>query len=151
MTKVHKPLTQHKAMSTVADLLGWDTCADIIGMSESMTRKLGNPTTGRELKFRDAIRLDIAFREAGGNASPFLECFAARVGFDGDGIDPQDACVIKSSGDAAKETGEALSAALLAIATSDPAAVAKAVEEAEQGVQAMFELLYNLKRKLPGA
>lgn len=151
MTKVRKPLTQHSAMVKVADLLGWDTCADIIDMSESMTRKLGDPATGRELKYRDAIRLDVAYREAGGNSSPFLECFAARVGFDGDGIDPQDACIIKSSSEAARETGEALSAALKAIASCDPNLLAAAVTEAEQGVQAMFELLHNLKLKLPGA
>lgn len=151
MTKVRKPLTQHAAMYEVGTLLGWDTAADIVNMSESMTRKLADPATGRELKFRDAIRLDIAFREAGGNSSPFLECFAARVGFDGDAIDPLQACIIKSSGDAARETGEALSAAMMAVACGKPSTVAKAIEEAEQGVQAMFELLHNLKLRLAEA
>lgn len=148
MTKARKPLTQHSAMVEVGTFLGWDTCADIIDMSESMARKLGDPATGRELKFRDAIRLDVAYREAGGNSSPFLECFAARVGFDGDAINPDQACVIESSGVAALETGEALSAAMKAIASGKPEAVAKAIEEVEDGVQAMFELLHNLKIKL---
>lgn len=145
MTKVRQPLTQYRALETVAELLGWETCAEIVEMSVSMTRKLGDPDTGRELKYRDAIRLDAAYRQAGGKAFPFFDCFGARLGIDTAAPLPTGADLLIGCSRAAKETGEALSAALDAASSGDPAAQQRAVREAEEGLQAMASLLHQLK------
>lgn len=150
MTKLRQPLTQYRALETVAELLGWETCAEIVELSLSMTRKLGDPDTGRELKYRDAIRLDVAFRQAGGTGAPFFDCFGARLGID---TAPAPGCsfgLLAASGAAAKESGEALAAAIEAAHSTDPATRQRAIREAEEGVQAFVTLLNNLKSQTPG-
>lgn len=151
MTKPRQPLTQYRALETVADLLGWETCAEIVEMSVSMTRKLGDPDTGRELKYRDAIRLDAAFRQAGGTCSPFLDCHAARLGIDTTAPGLDAVCLMIASGIVAKESGEAMNAVMQAASSGDPAARLAAIREGEEAMQAWAALLHNLQLQPPGA
>jgi hypothetical protein len=150
MTKPRQPLTQYRALETVSDLLGWETCAEIVELSVSQTRKLGDPDTGRELKYRDAIRLDAAYRQAGGNCSPFLDCHAARLGIDTTASGADAACLMMASGIAAKESGEAMNAVMQAATSGDSAARQAAIREGEEALQAWAALLHNLKSLVPG-
>ena len=55
MTKLRRPLTPYRALSRIADLLGWDGAADVIEKSESAVRTFSDPDTGREISLQDAI------------------------------------------------------------------------------------------------
>ncbi len=145
MTKPRPPLTAHRAMGRIADFIGWDVCADIIDKSESMTRKLGDPDTGREISLRDAIRLDTAYLKAGGAEAPFFECFAARLGIAA--AEPSGRTqLLEATSRAAKETGEAVGAALDAATCESPASQRRAIKEAEEAVEAMVSLLRRLQQ-----
>lgn len=150
MTKPRQPLTQYRALENVAELLSWETCAEIVELSVSQTRKLGDPDTGRELKFRDAIRLDVAYRQAGGTEASFFDVFGARLGIDTAVSQPCSAGILVASGTAAKESGEALAAAIEAAGSNDPATRQRAIREIEESVQAFATLLNKLKSQAPG-
>lgn len=137
MTKDRRPLTPYRALSRIADALGWDGCAEVIGKSEWSVRKFSDPDAGRSISLHDAIRLDVAFRNAGGAGAPLFECYATRLDMLCGNEDTQLACLLDVSGKAAKEAGEAVAAALNAAANShDPAARMKAISEIEEGIAA---------------
>ncbi|WP_288806302.1 phage regulatory CII family protein [uncultured Novosphingobium sp.] len=147
MTKPQKPLTHYRALRDVADHLGWDRCAAISDLSESMLRKMGDPETGREIKLRDAMRLEAVYRQDGGEGSPFFDCFAARLGVDTASTDAA-SCMIKASSKVAKEAGEAVAAALDAAGRGDHASKAAALKEAEEGLTAMVALVRSLRMEV---
>ncbi|WP_313800957.1 hypothetical protein [Sphingobium sp.] len=137
MTKERRPLTPYRALARIADLLGWDGCAEVIGKSEWSVRKFSDPDAGRSISLHDAIRLDVAYRNAGGVGAPLFECYAGRLDILGATDNAQLACLLDVSGKAAKEAGEAVAAALSAAANShDPAARMKAITEIEEGIAA---------------
>ncbi len=146
MTIPRQPTTFERALWRIAELLGWDGCAATIGKSESHMRKLGAPDTERELSLRDAVRLDAAWRRAGGEGAPILECYALTLNM---GAPTEPACpdrMVAGAGKAAKETGEAIAAALaLAADTSDHAARLTAMREIEEGMAELQHLLAAIK------
>lgn len=147
MTKERRPLTPYRALARIADLLGWDGCAEVIGKSEWSVRKFSDPDAGRAISFQDAIRLDAAYRRAGGDGAPLFECYAARVDLLAGGDCAQAACILDASGKAAKETGEALGAAMSAASSAhDPAARLRAIVEVEEGLEALQALRSKLMR-----
>ena len=150
MTKPRKPLTHYRALAVVAEHLGWDRCAAITDLSESMLRKMGDPETGREIKLRDAMRLEAVYRQDGGEGSPFFDCFAARLGVDTASADAR-SCVLKASSMVAKESGEAVAAALDAAGRGDHASKARALEEAKEGLAAMVALVRSLEGETAAA
>ncbi|WP_260925379.1 hypothetical protein [Novosphingobium sp. 9] len=146
MTKERRPLTPYRALSRIADLLGWDGCAEVIGKSEWSVRKFSDPDTGREISFIDAVRLDDAYGRAGGEDRPFHECFGARLGLLTAANHDAAAQLLETSGKAAKESGEAIAAALMVAADMrDAGAVTRAIIETEEGIQALFAQLARLK------
>lgn len=150
MTKVRPPLTPYRALSKIADLLGWDGCATVLGKSESSVRKWGDPDAEREISFQHAIRLDAAYRRAGGEGAPLLQCYIARLELSADEQHDQQQLLAATS-KAVKETGEAVSAALDAAARADdPALRAKAVTEIEEGIEAMHDLHFKLTNGIGG-
>lgn len=145
MTKIRRPLTPYRALSRIADLLGWDGCAEVIEKSEWSVRKFSDPDAGREISLQDAIRLDAAYRRAGGKGAPLFECYAARLELMADTTVDHAALLLDSSGKAAKETGEAISAALEAAANSkNPATRMRAITEVEEGMEALHALHVRL-------
>ncbi|MBG6116229.1 hypothetical protein IWY39_000033 [Sphingobium sp. JAI105] len=147
MTKDRRPLTPYRALSRIADLLGWDGCAEVIGKSEWSVRKFSDPDAGRSISLHDAIRLDIAFRNAGGSGAPLFECYASRLDLLFGTEDGHLACLLDVSGKAAKEAGEAVAAALNAAAnTCDPSARLKAITEIEEGIAAFQTVRATLGR-----
>jgi len=145
MTKLRAPLTPYRALTRIADLLGWDGCADLLGKSESQIRKLADPDAGREISYQDAIRLDAAYRRAGGCTAPLMECYAARLGLEASSPDDK-RILLAASSKAAKETGEAVSAALDAAALAgDPAMRDTAIQEVKEGIESLHALLFGLQ------
>lgn len=139
MTKLRHPLTPYRALSRIADLIGWDGCAAVIGKSESTIRKYADPDTEREISFQDAVRLDLAFRRAGGNGAPLFEAYSARL--DLDQLDADDtAQLIAAVRTAAREGGEAVDAALSGGDRNS------AIREADEAISAFTTLRARLLR-----
>lgn len=146
MTKLRRPMTPYRALSRIADVLGWDGCANVVEKSEWTVRKLSDPDTGRDISLQDAIRLDRAYRRAGGVGAPLFEAYAAALELGGNGADQRRAELVAASSIAVKETGEAISAALAAATTAeDPATRLRAINEVEEGMQAFQALLISLR------
>ena len=60
MTKPRPPLTFERALTRIAELIGWDGCASVLGKSESYVRKLSDPDIERSISIQYARRLDAA-------------------------------------------------------------------------------------------
>lgn len=147
MTKIRKPLTFQRSLSLIADELGWDGCAAVLGKSESLLRKLSDPDTEREISLQDALRLDNAFYRAGGEGAPMFDCYALRLEAPAIAEAATDTSVVMAAGIVAKEAGEALSATMhLIVNMDDPKAQEQAVIETEQAISVMSKLLRKLTR-----
>ncbi|MAC58705.1 MAG: hypothetical protein CMH85_10600 [Novosphingobium sp.] len=145
MTKPRRPLTPYRALARIADLLGWDGAAEVIEKSEWTVRKLSDPDAGRKLSFQDAIRLDAAFRRAGGQGAPLFECYAGRLELLAEVDADHGIALLDSSGKAAKETGEAVAAALAAASNANCAVTRmRALVEVEEGMEALQALHHRL-------
>lgn len=149
MTKPRRPLTAHRALTRIADRLGWDGCAEALGLSDWSIRKWADPDAGREISFRNAIRLDAAYLRAGGETAPLLECYAARVDLMTEGAAVA-GCLLGITARAAKEAGDAVAAALASAARAQDAALrARAEVEALEGIEALQSLLFRLRQEIP--
>ena len=145
MTLPRRPATFARALAQIADLLGWDGCAEVLGKSESHVRKLGAPDTERELSLRDAVRLDAAYRRAGGEGAPLLECYALKLDMGAPVIPANQDCILTGAKRAAKENGEAIAAAIsLATSTDDPVARQDAIREIEESIAENTRLLARI-------
>ncbi|MXO66273.1 hypothetical protein [Altericroceibacterium endophyticum] len=145
MTLPRRPATFARALAQIADLLGWDGCAAVLEKSESHVRKLGAPDTEREISLRDALRLDAAWRRAGGEGAPLLECYAIKLDMGAPTEPATPDCMVRGAGDAAKESGEAIAAALaLAGNAQNPSARTTAVREIEEAINSLSRLLTRI-------
>lgn len=145
MTIPRRPTTFARALSIIADLLGWDGCADVLDKSESHVRKLGAPDTEREISLRDAYRLDAAYRRAGGEGAPLLECYALKLDLHMPAEPTSASGMLTSAGRAAKESGEAVAAAIeLAGKMNDPGARLRATREIEEAITELTRLLTRI-------
>lgn len=146
MTLHRAPVTFERALATIAGELGWDGCADVLGKSESHVRKLGAPDTEREISLRDAMRLDQAWRRSGRQGAPLLECYALKMDIALPGASaPEPGHIAHGAGIAAKETGEAVAAAIeMAADLSNPKVRRRALKETEEGISALTRLLAQI-------
>jgi hypothetical protein len=147
MTKVRLPLTPHAALCEVVKVLGYDGCAEVTGKKEWSLRKMSDPDTGREISLRDAMRLDAAYRRAGGSGSPFFECYAGFLGIDEAEQPESPMHLMTLSGEVSKEVGEAVAAAITAAHHANcPAARARAIDEAREGLGKIQALVASLEK-----
>lgn len=138
MTKVRPPLTFENALTKVAAAVGWEKVAEICGQAERTVRNWSEPDTTASITLEAALKLDCAFHAAGGEgAPPFHLCYATRLDLERLAACPGREELLASIGTAAKESGEALAAAL---AASKPgagrAAFAIAEKEFEETIAA---------------
>lgn len=144
MTKARPPLTFYRALSRIADLIGWDGCAAVCEKSEWTMRKYADPDAEREISLRDAMRLDMAFARAGGDGAPLLQAYALRL--EVESLRDDDGCIVGLAREAARESGEAIDA-LLGLTHGGNAKAA--LKEAEDAHAAFGKTIVALKRKLP--
>lgn len=147
MTKGRDPLTFELALTKVASKIGWEQCAEIVGQKDRTVRNWSDPDTSAKISLDAALRLDVAFRVAGGEGPPpMFECYAARLE-----ADTATACADLSAlnakiAKAAKEGGEAIAAA---IAAAQPGATdsvrARAELELEESRSAITDTLATLR------
>ncbi|PZQ56246.1 MAG: hypothetical protein DI555_06430 [Novosphingobium pentaromativorans] len=82
MTKRRAPLTIDAALARIAGQLegGWNAMAESLGgKSPSIVRAWGDPDRREQIPLCDAIALDVAYREAGGDGAPLFETFAYQL------------------------------------------------------------------------
>jgi len=145
VTKERQPLTFERALMRIAGQIGMDGCAQILGKSESAVRKLSDPDIEREISMRDARRLDAAYQRAGGAGAPLLECYALQLEMGGDENRASLGEMIAAAGDAARETGEAIAAAMAAIERhGDRRLLTRALLEIEEGVASLTAMAARL-------
>ena len=142
MTKARPPLTVYRALSRIADLIGWDGCATVAGKSEWTMRKYADPDAEREISLRDAIRLDLAFRRAGGEGAPLFQAYALRLDIENWPTDEDS--LVALAREAARESGEAIDALLGLTNGGNPKA---ALKEAEDAHAAFGKTIAALKRQ----
>ena len=114
MTKLRTPDSPQHAMLTIARRIGWPAAAKLVGRGERQVRRWSEPEHTASISLIDAARLDRAYLAAGGDFPPFeawyclqRALFAARAAHAMSLIGDRVA-------DAARETGEALAARVLA-------------------------------------
>lgn len=149
MTKRREPLTYESTLAKVASRIGWDNCAGICGVGRRAISNWSEPDTQAGIRMIDAERLDRAFLAAGGDHAPFHQLFALRLELAEQCV--ADADLIKVAADAAKETGEAVSAMIDAATSSDPAKRRRAREEGEEAIASLTKGLAVLDAQERGS
>lgn len=145
MTKRREPLTFHRALTKAAGQLGWDHCGALCGVTEKSVRNWSDPDVETEIRLIDAERIDRACLAADGT-TPFLDVYAIRLDIAAHQQADRDVALMAAA--AAKETGEAVSALVLAAsATADQATVRAARQEMEEAIQTLKEGLAALDRR----
>lgn len=134
MTKVRPALSFENALAKIAGLIGWDGCAQICGKSERALRKWGDADVQSHMRIDHALKLDSAYRAAGGAGAPIFDCYTLRLE-----IETAQACacsdeLARATARVAKESGEALAALAMAArpgaTEADRAIARREVEEA---------------------
>lgn len=78
MTKLRAPLTWHRALVRIADVLGWELMGELIGKAPRTVMDYSDPDTTTGITLADAFTLTVAYRDAGGDGDPIGDCWALR-------------------------------------------------------------------------
>lgn len=148
MTKRREPITFHRALTTVAAMIGWDRVAAICGVTERAARNWSDPDTDAEIRMIDARRLDQAYLEHGGDHAPFLKVYTLQLELAARDPDDVRRCLAKSASGAAKESGEAVAAIIDASLPGAGAAQRRrAIREGEEAMAAIAASVEILRKQ----
>ncbi|WP_129792595.1 hypothetical protein [Sphingosinicella sp. CPCC 101087] len=146
MTKRRAPLTFHLALTQIAALIGWDNAAAIVGKREGTVRNWSDPDTSAAITLDDALALDVAYQEAGGDGAPFWQCYSTRLEADTARALFSTDAILEAGATAAKESGDAIAAVMQA---ARPGACdgtkAIAIRELEESIAAQTNTLAKLR------
>lgn len=147
MTKARIPMTFPMAVMRIAETLGFPRMADAVCRQERQVRNWSEPRAASSPNIEQALALDIACLRAGGKCAPILQTYAALLEA-GAGAAAMATSVHALTGDAAavaRETGDAVSAAILAARSdADPHVLRRALGEAEEAHDAIGALIRRL-------
>lgn len=148
MTKRRLPLTFENALTKVAGLIGWDETAKICGQSPRTVRNWSEPDTTASITLEACLKLDVAWHAAGGEGAPFHDCYETRLQVESYAAVPGREALIACAARAAKESGEAVSATLIAAhPAAQPADFAVAEREIEESINALHSQLAALRAR----
>jgi hypothetical protein len=150
MTKARDPLSFELALTRVAGRVGWDVVASIAAHSERTIRNWSDPDTGpaaaAAISLDLALKLDVAYRANGGEGAPMLQCYSTRLETETAAALADVAAIAHSAAIAAKESGEAIAAAIAAAQVgASPAQLAAAELELEQVICAFTDTLARIR------
>jgi hypothetical protein len=115
MTKLRTPCTFADAMTRVAGVIGWPECERIAGRRSNRLVRAWSEEDSGKLPRIDIVRdLDVAYRAAGGEGSPFLEALAHQEDVTLSAEIADRLAITADCATAAIESGEALAATLKA-------------------------------------
>jgi len=146
MTKVRPPVSFELALTRVAGLVGWGRTAGILAVCERTARDWSEPDTqpsaGRSICLDAARDLDAAYRQAGGDGSPMLQCLALQLEIALAEQIPAAEHLALSAAAAARESGEAVDAVIrAALPGSGTADLVFAERQLEESIGAHTEAL----------
>ena len=146
MTKVRAPLSFELALTKVAGRIGWERVTEIVGKSRETVRLWSDPDAGAGITLDKALKLDLAFRQDGGDGAPFLTCYALRLDADAVALHADSRELSLLTARAAKESGEAIEAAIAAaLPGASPQERARAELELEEAAEAVTNILSRLR------
>lgn len=128
MTLARDPLTFPKAISTIAGVLGYPRMAEIVSRSERLVRKWSHPLAKAHPTVAQGVTLDAAFVEAGGESAPISETYLQLLDREVSERVANRLALTVAVATAAKESGEAIAAAL---AVTNPGTGPREVHRAE--------------------
>lgn len=116
MTHHRAPLTIDAALARIAGQLtgGWTEMAEVTERSESLVRAWGNPERREQIPLADAVRLDLAYRRAGGDGAPLYETYGCQLEHAGMFQFANEIALGRLAATAIREGGEAHAALVLA-------------------------------------
>lgn len=132
MTLARDALTFPKAVSTIAALIGYPQMAVIVGRSQRLVRKWSHPTASAHPTVAQGVALDAAYVEAGGGSAPISETYLQLLDREISDRVANRLALNVAIATAAKESGEAIAAAL---AVTQPGAGPREVHRAETEVE----------------
>ena len=144
MTKVRPPASFCDAITRIAAHIGWGGCSaalstDTRKVAERTIRNWSDPDTEPCISLEDALKLDLAHQEAGGIGTPLFDAYALQLDRETERARQHQPCLINMTAAAAKETGEAMHALVLAnspyASTNDKARAAAEIMEAIEAMQ----------------
>jgi len=148
MTKRRAPLTYELALTKVAGLIGWPRTAEILGFAERTVRNWSDPDTSAEIRAGAMEQLDIEYQQAGGAGAPFLEVYATRLKTALANTLGSAEAIAAATEIAAKESGEAVAAAIRAARPdANDADYASAERELEESIAAKTVALAAIRQR----
>lgn len=142
MTKARPPLSLEDGITRVAGHVGWEAAAAAIGQKERTLRNYSDPDTPQVISGPDMLKLDLAYRLAGGEGAPMFEAYALQLELASLPILSCSRELSRRTAVAAKEAGEAISALIAAAQPgADRATRAIAKREAREGMDALRDTL----------
>lgn len=145
MTKLRAPCSFENALAKIAGVIGWEAAARIAGQSERCVRNWSDPDTEAGIRLDAALKLDVAYRAAGGDGAPMFQCYALRLEAETEAACADSAALCQATALAAKEAGEAVSALVMAsrpgASHSDRVVAARETEEALGALTSSLSLL----------
>jgi hypothetical protein len=138
MTKPIAPMSFEGALAKIVYMLGWDDVAAICKRSVRTVRNWTDAAARGSIRLDQARELDLAYRRAGGEGAPMLECYALSLEALTIAEDPCGEKLADRTSKAAKEAGEAISALIDASRRPNSAATRIiARREAEEAISAL--------------
>lgn len=151
MTKVRAPLTFSLAITTAVGLIGWEQAAKITRRSKRAVRYWSESDKASMPTLDQAIALDRAFMEAGGNHAPILESYARQLDVALSNTLACRAALADDIAQASLESAGAISSSIHAMQHgASPTEIHHAIKETEEASGAYSRLLTRLRSFLPG-
>ncbi|WP_375292446.1 hypothetical protein [Sphingomonas melonis] len=150
MTQLRAPLTFPAAMTRVAGVLGWPTCAKMARRSARAVRYWSEDGCTATPTIAQALAYDAAYQAAGGEGAPFADAFVFQL----QGARAQvDACrrqLADAIAKASSESGDAIAAGVaLTVTNASPVQALRALAEAEEAHSAWGRVIRRLTSFLP--
>lgn len=81
LMKRRAPLTTDAALARIAGQVpgAWPAMAEHLDRRESLVRAWGDPHRREKVPFDDALKLDLLYRDAGGDGAPLFETYAYQL------------------------------------------------------------------------
>lgn len=150
MTKVRPPASFCDAITRIAAHIGWGGCSaalstDTRKVAERTIRNWSDPDTEPCISVEDALKLDLVHQAAGGIGTPLFDAYALQLDRETERARLSQPCLIHTTATAAKETGEAMHALVLAASPhSSPNDKARAGAEIMEAMEALQKSLIAL-------
>jgi hypothetical protein len=151
MTKLRNPLTFELALTRVAGLIGWEKVAELAGHRDPRAVRRWSdpddaPSAENAIGLGLALKLDVAYQEAGGDGAPMWQCYSTRLETDTRDAFFSTEKLVAAAATAARESGEAIEATIMA---ARPGASrnerARAELQIEESIAAQMTTLAHLR------